>query len=137
MCYKLYASTNTIISSISFFCFRFSLKISTVDGLTVYLPAKIGLFLEDLRQSRFLSCNFKRAREFYSTYGDDESTEARTFRKRGKQVLQLAKVNLDKLGVRFWLSSGTCLGKYLKCPWDEKIWRSSFTLCETQFKNEP
>lgn len=35
------------------------------------------------------------------------------FRKNAKELLQLAAKTLKKLGVRFWLSSGTCLGKIL------------------------
>ena len=36
-----------------------------------------------------------------------------TFQKRAKELLHLAAKTLKKLGVRFWLSSGTCLGKIL------------------------
>lgn len=90
---------------------RFSLKIATVDGLLIRLPSDVDLFLRDLESSRFLPCNFKRAQKFYSKYGDDRSDAANAFRKRGKDVLQIAKIILDNLGVRFWLSSGTCLGK--------------------------
>lgn len=93
----------------------FSLNIATVDGLTVSLPSEIDFYLRDLSSSMFLPCNIKRAQEFYSKYGDDESNEAIVFRKRGKHVLQIAKTILDNLGVRFWLSSGTCLGWFRQC----------------------
>ena len=92
-------------------CFgRFSLYISTIDDRAIRLPADINEFLKNMENSRYLPCNIKRAREFYSKYGDDGTNEAGTFRKRGKEVLQIAKIILDNLRVRFWLSSGTCLG---------------------------
>lgn len=37
------------------------------------------------------------------------------FRKRAKELLQLAAKTLKALGVPFWLSSGTCLGWYRQC----------------------
>lgn len=41
---------------------------------------------------------------------EDSAAEAVAFRKSAKELLQLAAKTLKKLGVRFWLSSGTCLG---------------------------
>ena len=90
--------------------YSFSLDISTIDDRTIRLPSDIGEFLENLENSRYLPCDMKRAREFYFKYGDDGTEKAGMFRKRGKEVLQIAKIILDNLGVRFWLSSGTCLG---------------------------
>ena len=89
---------------------RFSLHISTIDSRSIRLPSDINEFLKNLENSRYLPCDIKRAREFYSKYGDDGTDKAGMFRKRGKEVLQIAKIILDNLGVRFWLSSGTCLG---------------------------
>ncbi|XP_028417896.1 fukutin-like isoform X2 [Dendronephthya gigantea] len=94
---------------------RFSLDISTVDGYTIRLPSEIDEFLKNLNTSRYLPCNMKRARQFYSKYGDDGTSKAGTFRKRGKEVLKIAKIILDDLRVRFWLSSGTCLGWFRQC----------------------
>ena len=111
---------------------RFSLNIATVDGLTVSLPSEIDFYLRDLSSSMFLPCNIKRAQEFYSKYGDDESNEAIVFRKRGKHVLQIAKTILDNLGVRFWLSSGTCLGEYekgIKKELKKHTYNSQMPLC--------
>mgnify|MGYP002804020012 FL=1 len=94
---------------------RFSLHISTIDGRSIRLPSDINEFLKNLKNSRYLPCDIKRAREFYSKYGDDGTDMAGMFRKRGKEVLQIAKIILDNLGVRFWLSSGTCLGWFRQC----------------------
>jgi hypothetical protein len=44
-------------------------------------------------------------------YIDDNTVDAMVFRKRAKELLQLAAKTLKDLGVPFWLSSGTCLGK--------------------------
>lgn len=87
---------------------------STIDDLAIRLPSDIEIFLENLANSRYLPCNLNTARKFYSKFGDDGTEMAEMFKKRGKEVLQIAKINLDKLRVRFWLSSGTCLGKF---PW--------------------
>lgn len=46
-------------------------------------------------------------------YPEDTSTEAMDFRMRAKSLLHLASKVLSVLGVPFWLSSGTCLGKRL------------------------
>lgn len=37
------------------------------------------------------------------------------FRKKAKSLLHLAALTLNNLGVKFWLSSGTCLGWYRQC----------------------
>lgn len=44
-------------------------------------------------------------------YPDDASLDAVEFRKKAKSLLHLAALTLNNLGVKFWLSSGTCLGK--------------------------
>uniref|UniRef100_A0A8C9EJM3 Ribitol-5-phosphate transferase n=1 Tax=Pavo cristatus TaxID=9049 RepID=A0A8C9EJM3_PAVCR len=48
-------------------------------------------------------------------YPDDASVDAVEFRKRAKSLLHLAALTLNNLGVKFWLSSGTCLGWYRQC----------------------
>lgn len=47
----------------------------------------------------------------FQLYPDDMSPDAVEFRKKAKALLHLAAVTLNSLGVRFWLSSGTCLGQ--------------------------
>ncbi|XP_074053687.1 ribitol-5-phosphate transferase FKTN isoform X8 [Macrotis lagotis] len=48
-------------------------------------------------------------------YHDDITVEAVLFQKNAKTLLHLAATTLKDLGVRFWLSSGTCLGWYRQC----------------------
>ncbi|MGH0179857.1 UNVERIFIED_CONTAM: hypothetical protein FKN15_002724 [Acipenser sinensis] len=48
-------------------------------------------------------------------YPDDTSQEAMEFRKNAKTLLHLAARTLNSLGMRFWLSSGTCLGWFRQC----------------------
>ncbi|XP_065803550.1 ribitol-5-phosphate transferase FKTN isoform X2 [Muntiacus reevesi] len=87
----------------------------TVDGLDVLIPKDPMHFLEEIPHSRFIECRYKEARAFFQQYLDDNTVEAMTFQKHAKELLQLAAKTLKKLGVRFWLSSGTCLGWYRQC----------------------
>ncbi|XP_070287082.1 ribitol-5-phosphate transferase FKTN isoform X4 [Myotis yumanensis] len=87
----------------------------TVDGLEVLIPKDPMHFLEEIPHSRFIECRYKEARAFFQQYLDDSTVEAVAFRKSAKELLQLAAKTLKKLGVRFWLSSGTCLGWYRQC----------------------
>ncbi|XP_070107352.1 ribitol-5-phosphate transferase FKTN isoform X9 [Equus przewalskii] len=86
----------------------------TVDGLVLLIPKDPVHFLEEVPHSRFIECRYKEARAFFQ-YLDDNTVEAVAFRKSAKELLQLAARTLKKLGVRFWLSSGTCLGWYRQC----------------------
>ncbi|XP_024897132.1 fukutin isoform X3 [Pteropus alecto] len=87
----------------------------TVDGLDVLIPKDLMHFLEEIPHSRFIECRYKEARAFFQQYLDDNTVEAMMFRKSAKELLQLAAKTLKKLGVQFWLSSGTCLGWYRQC----------------------
>eukprot|EP00073_Rattus_norvegicus_P036354 XP_008761936.1 PREDICTED: fukutin isoform X2 [Rattus norvegicus] len=82
----------------------------TVDGLDMLIPKDPGRFLEEVPHSRFIECRYKEARAFLQQYVDDNTVDAMAFRKRAKELLQLAAKTLKALGVPFWLSSGTCLG---------------------------
>lgn len=62
------------------------------------------------QESQFLECNYERAKFFYAQHPKDESEEAQRFQRKARQLLVKGKEVLDSLGVRFWLSSGTCLG---------------------------
>ena len=62
------------------------------------------------QESQFLECNYERAKLFYAQHPKDESEEAQRFQRKARQLLVKGKEVLDSLGVRFWLSSGTCLG---------------------------
>uniref|UniRef100_A0A2K5VBG3 Ribitol-5-phosphate transferase n=2 Tax=Catarrhini TaxID=9526 RepID=A0A2K5VBG3_MACFA len=87
----------------------------TVDGLEVLIPKDPMHFVEEVPHSRFIECRYKEARAFFQQYLDDNTVEAMAFRKSAKELLQLAAKTLNKLGVPFWLSSGTCLGWYRQC----------------------
>lgn len=87
----------------------------TVDGLDMLIPKDPGRFLEEVPHSRFIECRYKEARAFLQQYVDDNTVDAMAFRKRAKELLQLAAKTLKALGVPFWLSSGTCLGWYRQC----------------------
>ncbi|XP_072511577.1 ribitol-5-phosphate transferase FKTN isoform X7 [Notamacropus eugenii] len=87
----------------------------SVDGLEVQIPKDLNHFLEEVPHSRFIECRFKEARSFFQKYQDDITVEAMLFQKNAKTLLHLAAATLKDLGVRFWLSSGTCLGWYRQC----------------------
>ena len=59
-----------------------------------------------------MGCNITNAQQFYSKYGKDVSSDAVLFKSKAIQVLSASINALDRLGVRFWLSSGTCLGEW-------------------------
>ena len=50
---------------------------------------------------------------FHKKYGTGMSEEGKVFWRGAKDLLSRAKKVLDELGMRFWMSSGTCLGKML------------------------
>lgn len=87
----------------------------SIDGLIIQIPKEPSHFLEERSHSRFIECRFREARSFFQQYPDDASLEGVEFRKKAKALLHLAAQTLGGLGVRFWLSSGTCLGWYRQC----------------------
>eukprot|EP00062_Callorhinchus_milii_P008113 gi/632950471/ref/XP_007890744.1/ PREDICTED: fukutin [Callorhinchus milii] len=91
------------------------LRLASIDGLEIHIPKKITHFLDEVSQSKFIECRYKEARAFYQLYPDDTSQEATEFRKKAKNLLQLAVKTLNGLRIPFWLSSGTCLGWFRQC----------------------
>ena len=85
---------------------------TSMDRLKVTVPFYPVQFLSSLEQSTFIPCDIKRARRFYSIYGLDKSVDAEIFRIKAKTLLSYVTYHLDQLGIPFWLSSGTCLGKH-------------------------
>ena len=83
----------------------------TVDRINLKIPSDPDKLLMERKQSRFIGCNVANAQHFYSKYGRDISPDAILFRQKALEVLKMAVTALDSLQVRFWLSSGTCLGK--------------------------
>jgi hypothetical protein len=66
-----------------------------------------------MKSSRFIECDLKQAHAFYSDHEEERSSEAEMFTIQAGDVLRTAKQALDGLGVRFWISSGTCLGRLI------------------------
>lgn len=94
---------------------RLSVKNEVIDGVNVRVPAEPHKLLFEQNQSHFIGCNLTNAQRFYSKYGRDVSPDALLFKKKALQVLSIVVEVLDHLGVRFWLSSGTCLGWFRQC----------------------
>lgn len=94
---------------------RQELILTVLDGLDVRIPRNVSRFLVEQRHARFLECRHHEARNFLQLYPDDSSPEAVDFRKKVKSLLHLAAQTLTRLGVPFWLSSGTCLGWFRQC----------------------
>lgn len=80
------------------------------------VPAEPDKLTAEKTQAQFKGCNLTNARQFYSKYGRDVSPDAVLFKRKAFEVLSSAVNALDRLDVRFWLSSGTCLGeRHLIC----------------------
>ncbi|XP_048258047.1 ribitol-5-phosphate transferase FKTN-like isoform X2 [Haliotis rufescens] len=90
---------------------RFDVRLTTVDGMWLYLPHPIGEFLAQMPRSKFIECDYQGAQTYLSKNPPKRSLL--TFH--GAKVLYKAKRALDHLGIPFWLSSGTCLGWYRQC----------------------
>lgn len=76
------------------------------------MPTEPDKLASEQAQAQFKGCNLTNARQFYSKYGRDVSPDAILFKRKALEVLSAAMSALDRLGVRFWLSSGTCLGEW-------------------------
>lgn len=84
-----------------------------LDSVRLRVPRHIPHFLAEIRESHFINCNQDRAAQFQKEFGpltDDD--EAKQFTVAAHDVLSAAKTVLDKLRIRFWISSGTCLGEW-------------------------
>lgn len=92
-----------------------SVKNEVIDGVNLRVPAEPHKLIFAQNESRFIGCNLTNAQRFYSKYGRDVSPDALLFKKKALQVLSIVVEVLDRLGVRFWLSSGTCLGEGFSC----------------------
>ena len=82
-----------------------------MDQVQLYAPRFPTLFLRQIPHARYIECNRTRAREFHTKYGQDTSADALMFRKAARNLISRAKQTLDELDLRFWMSSGTCLGR--------------------------
>lgn len=95
-----------------FYFLRFELSTVYIEEVRIRFPNDSFTFLKEMKTSEFIECNYTRAHLFYSKYQMDKSKEAEVFKRKARQLLAIVKSVLDSAGIRFWLSSGTCLGKY-------------------------
>ncbi|EDO48163.1 predicted protein [Nematostella vectensis] len=120
---------------------RFSLKKETLDGIGVFLPQHPLRFLAETKQSGFVRCDVQRARKFFANHGEGMPKEAAEFTDAARELLKTAVTALDGIGIRFWLSSGTCLetdhmwngGTRARTGEKYKYIFPKFTLCWTVF----
>lgn len=75
------------------------------------MPSPITTFLQQVPHSEFIECNYARAEAFYLKNPRDKSEQAIHFQRKARQLISTAQKVLDGLGIRFWMSSGTTLGK--------------------------
>ncbi|XP_074643764.1 ribitol-5-phosphate transferase FKTN-like [Tubulanus polymorphus] len=87
----------------------------SLDGLRLFVPRYPQYLLDNLRNSRFIECNYTRARQFYKRYPRDESQQAKQFRREASKLIHRGYEYLNQIEVAFWLSSGTCLGWFRQC----------------------
>jgi len=84
-----------------------------LDSVRLRVPRHIPQFLVAMHKSRFIDCDQDRAAQFQKEFGPlTDYNEAKQFTAAAHDVLSAAKTVLDKLGIRFWISSGTCLGEW-------------------------
>lgn len=98
--------------SIVFCIQRFAIEERIVDRIHLNVPADPEKLASERNQSRFTGCNLTNVQRYYSKFGRDISPDALLFKRKALEVLSAAVNALDRLGVRFWLSSGTCLGTH-------------------------
>ncbi|KAJ8898420.1 hypothetical protein PR048_003780 [Dryococelus australis] len=94
---------------------KFEITLSHDFQVPMNVPKDSVQFLREKSNSRFIECSVARMNEFYRIYGKNVTQETMKFSHRAWKLLSRAKTVLDKLNVRFWLSSGTCLGYYRQC----------------------
>ncbi|KAJ7386404.1 hypothetical protein OS493_008528 [Desmophyllum pertusum] len=94
---------------------RFPIEERVLDGIHLNVPIDPEKLASETSQSRFTGCNLTNTQQYYSKYGRDISPDAVLFKRKALDVLSTAVNALDRLGVRFWLSSGTCLGWFRQC----------------------
>ena len=83
-----------------------------LDNVRLRVPRRIPEFLAQIDVSRFMDCDYQQAARFQKEFGPvtDDDDDAKQFTLAAHYVLSCAKAALDELGIRFWISSGTCLG---------------------------
>jgi len=86
-----------------------------LDGIKVFVPKDPIRVMDDLPNADFIECNHSRATAFFKRQPRDSSQAGETFRSLARKTILTAGRVLDALGIKFWISSGTCLGWYRQC----------------------
>ncbi|XP_060085956.1 ribitol-5-phosphate transferase FKTN-like [Ylistrum balloti] len=94
---------------------KFDLESAVIDGISLYIPKPVNKFLDSVMQSKYIECDGIRAESFKKAYPPDNSKRAKHFQRKARQLIAQGKDVFDKLGLRFWISSGTLLGWYRQC----------------------
>lgn len=94
---------------------KFDLALVRLFGYRITLPRNVASFVAQMESSHFVECNYTRAKLFHEQYGKDVSAEAVEFKSDAWRLLAKTKELLNSLSLRFWLSSGTCLGYFRQC----------------------
>lgn len=94
---------------------RFSIKSETFKGLTLSFSTDTSSFVWELQHSKFIECDYARARHFFTKYGRKHTEDSSQFQRKGRQLLSLVSKTLHSMSLPFWLSSGTCLGWFRQC----------------------
>jgi len=82
-----------------------------VDGVRLRAVKQPASFLRQIPSAQFLECNHSRAARFFREHKPrDTDAKSVQFFTDALDVLRIVKEVLDRLGVPFWISSGTCLG---------------------------
>lgn len=88
---------------------RFNISNVYIDETNIHIPSDSFTFLKEIETSEFIECNYTRAFHFFAEYPSYKK-DGELFKRKGRQLLVIAKEILDSMGIPFWLSSGTCLG---------------------------
>lgn len=94
---------------------QFTIQMVKIRDITVSYPMDTSGFVWNLDHSKFIECDYARARHFFMKYSKKETDDMPDFRRAARQLLSIVSKVLDGLGVPFWISSGTCLGWYRQC----------------------
>ncbi|KAB7502381.1 Fukutin [Armadillidium nasatum] len=99
---------------------RFETNEAVIDEFKLTAPSNIEDFDEDYKNAKFIPCNETQATYFYTKYKEQDNPEVKRFQHLAWKTLAKSKTVLDKIGIPFWLSSGTLLGFFRQCniiPW--------------------
>ncbi|CAH1781201.1 unnamed protein product, partial [Owenia fusiformis] len=88
---------------------------SAIPGL--YVPASTSKYLSSLEHSKFIPCNQTRADQFNSANKLSKAAIVKANRaaNKARKILRATQDVFDKVGMEFWLTSGTLLGWYRQC----------------------